>query len=210
MASYSCTYSTTGTTTADFAWNTWTTGTNYDDTSSSASNFYYTDAVWDSWITIDSGTTITITGGSSEKPSQTERFRRALRYGKESLERKQSAAQYKAVRNAAEKKAQELLGDLIGDEQLEVYRKTGRVLVHGRNFDWIINREGYLNKIEKGKIVDICAHVSRRSKYPDTDNVVAVMLSLWADDEYIDRVGNRNGSRVLDAPPEAAVANARQ
>ena len=46
--------------------------------------------------------------------------------------------------------------DLIGEEQLEIYNETGRLLVHGHKYDYILQKDGFVKRVEKDKVVDLC------------------------------------------------------
>ncbi len=99
------------------------------------------------------------------------------------------------ARVKAEKRAKELLLDLIGEEDLKVYNKTGRLYVPGKQYDYIIQKEGFIKRIEKDKITDICVHLGDRSRFPDTDNVVALKLALEDDEQAVLELANEHGSR---------------
>lgn len=102
---------------------------------------------------------------------------------------------YQAERKEAEDRALELLGDLIGDDQLEIYRETGRLLVHGKKHDWLIRKEGIIAKVEKDKLVDHCVHLKRRSSFPPTDNVITLALRLKDDEKEVEKIANRMSTK---------------
>ena len=106
-------------------------------------------------------------------------------------------------RNAAEAKAKDLLLDIIGKDELVVYEETGRVFVKGRKHDYIVQREGFIQQIDKGKIQDLCASINK-NKYPLTDNVVAMKLLIESDEDQFLEIANKQGSRKYDELPKAA------
>lgn len=106
-------------------------------------------------------------------------------------------------RNAAEAKAKDLLLDIIGKDELVVYEETGRVFVKGRKHDYIVQREGFIQQIDKGKIQDLCASINK-NKYPLTDNVVAMKLLIESDEDQFLEIANKQGSRRYDKLPKAA------
>ena len=92
----------------------------------------------------------------------------------------------------AEEVAQELLLDLIGPEQMEVYKRTGRVFVKGRTFDWLLQTEGSrckLKKITKDKVQDLCIHIDN-DRIPKTDQVIGYLLNAKFNDEHLDKTAN--------------------
>ena len=106
-------------------------------------------------------------------------------------------------REEAEAKAKDLLLDIIGESDLAVYEETGRVFVKGRKHDYIVQREGFVQQIQKGKIQDLCAHINK-NKYPLTDNVVAMKLFIETDEDKFLQIANKHGSRKYDELPKAA------
>jgi hypothetical protein len=129
--------------------------------------------------------------------------------------REQRRARDKAVaaaREMAELTAQELLKDLISEDEMEVYLKTGRVLVKGHKHDYILTK-GYqadVVKVEKGKVIDLknhkskvkgvsyCVHPVDQNKIPDTDKVIAMKIALESEEESIMKRANARGDRELD------------
>ena len=95
--------------------------------------------------------------------------------------------------NKAEERAKELLLDLIGKEQLEIYEKTGRILVKGNKYDYIIRKTGFVKRIEKDKVTDLCIHLEDKYNYPETDNVIALKTFLEADEEAFNEMANEHG-----------------
>jgi hypothetical protein len=97
-------------------------------------------------------------------------------------------------RKAAEAKAKQLLLDLIGKEDLDIYNETGRLFVKGKKYDYIIQKEGFIKRVEKKKITDLCVHLDNRYKYPSTDNVIAMKLAIEADEAQVLKLANNHGS----------------
>jgi len=108
-----------------------------------------------------------------------------------------------AQKEEAEAKAKDLLLDIIGKDELAVYEETGRVFVKGKKHDYIVQKEGFVQQISKGKIQDLCAHINK-NKYPLTDNVVAMKMLIESDEKKFLKIANRHGSRTLDKLPKAA------
>jgi hypothetical protein len=90
----------------------------------------------------------------------------------------------------AEITAQELLLELIGDEQLSMYKKTGRLIVQGRKHDYIIRKDGGVFRIEKDKVFDLCIHLRDQYKYPRTDNVIALKLAIEVEEKNFNKTAN--------------------
>jgi len=138
---------------------------------------------------------------------------------KEEFKRKREAKRQAKIeerrRKKAETKAWELLEDIITPEQAKLYKKTGRLLVHGKKSDWLIKKPSYnggkpgVVQVQKGKLTDICIHTNngRDSEIPEADRIVSLALSAkfnekafekecnkWGDvqmpDEYLKECGN--------------------
>ncbi|MDY6894023.1 MAG: hypothetical protein SVO01_01185 [Thermotogota bacterium] len=185
----------------DYIWSTWVDGTS-SSTCIDSSEVWTTwtggyvicvDSAWDSWNS-PSEHTYVHDYASVREESQEERQRRVER---ERIQREENRTRYEKLleeKKKAEEKAKQLLLDLIGEDQLKVYEETGRVLVKGRQYDYIIQKHGFIKRIEKDKIQDICVHLENKNKYPDTDNVIAMMLSLKADENGVNKLANLHGS----------------
>ncbi len=120
-------------------------------------------------------------------------YRQALRE-EELVRREAKATKLKEEKLLAETRAKELLLDLIGEEELKVYSETGRLFVKGKKFDYILQKTGFIQRIEKNKIVDMCVHLDNRFKFPETDNVVAMKLAIEEDEKGILKLANDHGS----------------
>lgn len=163
----SCT--TTASSTIDDSWGTWCS-----DTTATSAN-----VAWSSW---------TIAPAHKQHRRhhiQTAQVREVARRTREA-ELEKSRKYYEEMqrkRDAAEKKAQQLLMDLIGPEQLEVYKETGRLFVRGAEHDYILKKGGLVTQVGKDRTIDLCVHLADQYKYPETDNVIGLKLMLEGGDE---------------------------
>jgi hypothetical protein len=99
-------------------------------------------------------------------------------------------------RNKAEHKAVKLLEHLIGDE-VEVYKKTGRVFVKSEDGnEYIVRKNQSVQKIEKNKVIDLCVKLDYRFKCPSTDNVIALKMLLENDEKHVLKLANRIGTQT--------------
>jgi hypothetical protein len=94
----------------------------------------------------------------------------------------------------AEDKAQELLSHLIGKDLMTVYKETGRLFVKGKEYDYIIPRDGFIKKIGRNKVYDMCVHLERKSAMPETDNVIAMKLFLENNEKEALSLANIHGT----------------
>lgn len=109
-----------------------------------------------------------------------------------------------AARANADERAKALLMDLIGPEQLARFERTGRLWVRGKKHDYIIPKEGFIKRVEKEKIIDMCVHLENKTKFPAVDNVVAMKLALETDEETVLEKANEHHSRDRHELPECA------
>jgi len=116
----------------------------------------------------------------------------------------EKARERRLAQNAAEDKAQRLLGLMIGKKELEVYKRTGRIFVKGENNTYIVRKGSFTQKIEDNKIVDLCVHINSQYKCPKTDNVIALKVLLENDEKHVLKLANRIGSSSL--PKELPLA----
>ena len=93
-------------------------------------------------------------------------------------------------REAAENKAVILLESFIGNEQIEVYKKTGKMYVKGENGLYIAKKGGGIQKVEGSKVINYCVHLEAKWKCPPTDEVVAMKFLLEHDDSKIIKMAN--------------------
>ena len=194
------------------AWNT-STGSTLRSTDSTDATWYYwnvdstsdtgdrtavivhngNEECWTSWNTV---TFKVIEGNFDRKPEKRrERLRFKRQERKRILQMRKMRAR-EAIRQLekakSEEKAKELLLDLIGPEQMEVYNRTGRVFVKGRQFDWLLETEGHrcrLTKITKDKVHDLCIHMEHDS-IPKTDQVIGYMLQAKHNEEHLVKTAN--------------------
>jgi hypothetical protein len=110
----------------------------------------------------------------------------------------------------SEQKALELFEDVFGKDVAKTYRETGRVLVKGRKYDWLLtsktekerNESGMfggkvqVQRIEKDKIVDICVYT--KTKVPPTDQIVSYALRAKFDEKNFLETGNDMGRKERD------------
>ena len=203
MTSYT---SGTVSTSSDYIWVQWTTNSctatttsSYcDNTTWSGWNATSTDATCADSTTVSTGESTTVwvrwIGGEPDYQHQQEEIETGHReYERLRQESQKRADDLKKKREKAEQKAKDLLLDLIGEEQLEIYNETGRLLVCGHKYDYIIQKEGFVKRIEKDKIVDLCIHLTNQSKYPDSDNVIALKLLAENNEEEFNRLANNHG-----------------
>lgn len=187
--------------------------------------------IWYNWNT----TKVVYVGDTYKAVAKTKKERRAQK-------RKQKYAKKLAEKNrrrmmhneevkrrqavAAETKAGALLEDLIGKEQMEVYKETGRILVHGENHDWFISnyqtektkelsyfdltRNVKIQRIEKSKMVDLCvAHKGddENKRIPVSDQVIGYLLHARHDEDNLKKTANDRFKHDLIMPKKFAVAS---
>ena len=186
--SWNTTSSSTSATSND-TWYYWTT-----DTTTDATVVTY-DETWYNWNT---GDTIRMYEGDYSTPYVDKRRQRlkARRAERKRAKEHRKLLARRVMREfelqKAEEVAQELLLDLIGPEQMEVYKRTGRVFVKGRTFDWLLQTEGSrckLKKITKDKVQDLCIHIDN-DRIPKTDQVIGYLLNAKFNDEHLDKPAN--------------------
>ena len=108
------------------------------------------------------------------------------------------ANQLKEDRAEAETTAKVLLLDLVSQKEFDLYEKTGRLLVKGRKQSYIINKQGGVDIIlNNDKIKDLCVHLNSASKYPETDNVIAMKLHIEQAEEEFLKTANHHSPRNL-------------
>lgn len=199
--------------TADTAWTSWNTSSG-----TTASTITTNNEVWYQW-TSDSTTDATVvvreeiwsdwnTGHYTVVKRNFDTGYAQLKVNRRRIRLKAKRAQYRAERGKrkhkareamrlieikkAEEKAQELLLDLIGPVEMAIYKRTGRVFVKGREFDWLLQTEGNrcrLQKVTKDKVHDLCIHMSDY-KIPKTDQVVGFLLNAKFNEEHLDKTAN--------------------
>ena len=171
--------------TSSTVWYTWVTNYNNTYTNQTISTKYNTSETWVSWVSEE----------DTKRQERAERKQQAPRRFAGGLT-DQEKIDLRAKK--AETRAKDLLLDLIGKDELKVYEKTGRLFIKGQKYDYIIRRDktiGGLERIEKDKITDLCVHLQSISKYPKTDNVIALKLAIETDEEKVLSLANNHGSR---------------
>ena len=127
--------------------------------------------------------------------SEKERRKEAAERRKRVREMKARERKQKMEKAAADRKAKELLLDLIGEKELKVFESTGRLFVRGRKYDYIVPKKGFVQRIEKDKITDLCIHLTDSHIMPDLDNVIALKLLAEADDYRLNEIANAHTPR---------------
>ena len=202
--SSSCNSTTTTTCNPNYVWSTWVSGS----TSSTGTVTYTydsTDTTWSEWVEVEYEREPT----DEEVIQELERPISQVVAQPEGRNSDDFFKKKQEERKAAEAKAVELLEVLIGKEQTKVYMETGRVFLKGKKFDYhIVKGCGFnIRKIEKDKVRDLCVHISKYT-YPDTDNVVALLLALQDNEDTILNMANDHGPSEdkFEDMPRAAVA----
>lgn len=175
------------TTTYDPAWSTWN-----DQGTSTAINSGNT--TWVRWVTATTNTYVYTPPQETPMPV----------YPREDPEVTERYRQLAEKKKAAEAKAMELILDLLGPEQTEIYKRTGNLFVKGQECDWLISSGGKVSKIQKGKVVSLCVHSAHRHAQPESDNVIALALhAKFAEKELLSRA-NVIREVLQEKLPEAA------
>lgn len=193
--SYNIWYTWNTTSSSTSTWSSW--NSTYDTSTDTSTTASY---VWTTWVYNEQSKCY---GESREIPEQVynqisqPEIDRRKRLRKERLQKEKEA----------EQKAQELLLDLIGEDQLKIYNETGRLFVKGNKYDYIVQKSGFIKRIEKDKITDLCVHLDNRYKYPTTDNVIAMKLALEIEEDLILEKANNHGSskRPVELPKAACM-----
>lgn len=102
-------------------------------------------------------------------------------------------------RKKAEQKAQKLLGELIGEDELAVYEETKRLFVKGKKCDYIVPADGFVKAITKDKVIDLCIHLKEKDKMPHTDNVIALKMMIEADEDKVWNMANKHGEYCVSS-----------
>ena len=229
-----------------YVWDQWTGTTS----NTSAINYLYNQAVWDSWTTTSYTTTSysSTTAGDEiwyswndaarnyyKQPIGAQQYYQQQIWGDwnqnfeyisqqqpvkltaEMVARQQeeATAQMQAERRRAEvqenkwRKQQEerkkaeatakaMLLDIIGEKERSIYEETGQVYVQGRRHGYIIRNWGHVKRIEgNGQIREFCVHLAENFKYPDTDNVIALLMAIKYDENRLLRTANRKYAKPI-------------
>lgn len=191
---------TTTATTSDETWDSWT----YSSTDSWTSSTTTTNSTWDYWV-YETHSTANEEKQSPSISLKVDRVSERMRANQAEI----NETWARILKEEAELTAQALLEDLLDDNQLEVYRRTGRVLVKGRKHDYIIRkREMTLKVLSKNEVVDLCCHLDykHKSEMPETDNTIAKLLAIKYDEDRFNKMANQHARHRLAKLPEAARA----
>jgi len=169
---------------------TWYTWIRCDSTATSGTSTG--DTTWVRWTTAAEIHDRNYGEGSIDRQEEQRRYRAGA--AQEALERRERAATQQKEKEKAEIRAKDLLLDLIGEKELAVYNETGRLFVKGKKFDYIIQKSGFIKKISKEKITDLCVHLNNRYSFPETDNVIAMKLAIESDESGLLKLANDHGS----------------
>lgn len=185
-------------------WNSWT----------NACDFYHGATVWAFWqaqtvevcVGANTYTPIFTNILDSDQPdfslklSRKERRRikfLRLRQARSAEKRRRKAVfaaeQRRRDEMAAEKRALELFEDVLGEEQRRVFEETGRLLVHGEKYDWLIKCKPNhkIMRLEKDKVIDLCINlVGNHRSLPHADRALAFGLRAKYDEDYMIRTAN--------------------
>lgn len=161
--------------TFDGAWVHWV-GNQYDATATSTCT---DDSAWTVWVADEF---------SNSEDNQANREWMRQDYEAAQVQEQEHAEAARRKREEAESVAIELLMELIGPVEAEVYKKTGRLIVKGRHHDYMIHKNravagANVTRIEKDKLVDLCVHLPEYHEWCETDNVIALKMAIEADEK---------------------------
>lgn len=207
--SYWCADSGTGTacTTAgtEDIWHNWNTGP----TAATTVNTYAGSnaaTIWYTWTSeLNTPDPVQLNNAPAYSAEETRAGREREQAHREAMRKERDEQEKK--RKAAEAMALDLLEMLIGPEERQVYEETGRLLVKGKQADYMISKDFGVERVERGKIVDLCIHLRNQYGYPATDNVIALALAVKDDEAAFNRKANNHGS-IERARPLPMCANA--
>ncbi len=99
----------------------------------------------------------------------------------------------------ADAKALELLQDLITKEEFAGYQKHGKLLVKGRQHNYLIQKDsGHIVRLGKDKVVVLCMHIDDHHAFSRHDNVISMKLFLEAKEERFNKEANLVRERQLE------------
>jgi len=113
----------------------------------------------------------------------------------------------KEKKEAAESKAKELLLDLISQKEFDMYEKTGKLLVKGRKYDYIVHKKGGVTTLSKPskfrherQAEGLCVHLNSKdnNRCPATDNVIAMKLNIEHEESKFLKTANHHGKRSMN------------
>jgi hypothetical protein len=177
-------------------WSTWTKGT---------SDYYHTptysavttDTAWSTWtneyhIVERKTKAVWVPLRKPDKSAEQLRAEKVQR-DIDSAWREIRIKEEKKRKERVELTAQKLLEDLISEEELALYRDTGRLVVKGRQFDYVLNKDVGVYKVDKDKIRDLCIHLRNRYAFPASDNIISLKLLIESNEKEFLRVANDHG-----------------
>lgn len=195
--SYYSDNSTSGTTTitADDAWYYWCSDSTSDGTTGSSNgNSITADGAWYYWnLKFTLIRNVKETEEEQEERLLKERERQLEANWSQLLAQKQKEHKLK-LEKMAEKKAIALLEQLLTPEEAKLYHQYGRVLVKGKNHDYLISKDtGHVRRIEKDRVIDLCMHMQNKERYAPSDNVICMKLFIENEEEEFNRRANYHG-----------------
>jgi hypothetical protein len=114
----------------------------------------------------------------------------------------------------AELRAQELLRELIGDREVEKYRRHGWLYVRGTLNNYLLSnrritgeqfhRRIPLHRPATLRVYKMCVHLRAIDRMPPTDNIIALRMALLNDEENILEMANEHGYETMRRLPPAA------
>jgi hypothetical protein len=167
-------------------WRDWNTSTStYASTTGG-----YSESTWYYWTSETRSEPVYVQTGrvsySPPKLSHAEKMQQKINLAWIEVEKEER----RLAKEEAELTAQKLLMDLITEEQMEEYKKTGNLVVKGRKHDYVLRKNGVVYRVEKDKVESLCIHLKDRSIYPQTDNVIALKLALDESERRFNREAN--------------------
>ena len=194
-------------------WSSWT-DSSYTTQTETVSTLYFQQRVWGQWVEheYDQGQQARyMLNEQGLEEVRRENARRQAEYERARARQQANAEEHARLaaeeterKDAAEDVAQVLLGEIIGEEQLAVYKETGRLLVRGSKHDYLVWKTGKVQRVEKNKIVDLCVYTKERIIMPATDNVIGLAMHIKADEKEFNKIAN--ASRPVAKPKELALA----
>jgi len=208
------TYSTT-----DTVWYNWNDSSTTDVTTAGGTST--TDGVWESWIYGKPYQyTPTLVEKRVEKENYIYRITTPIVAPKKSVEEERAIkvqhtinrvwrdmriAEEKERKENAELTAQKLLEDLIGTAALAHYKETGRLVVNGRRFDYVLYKGRGVRRVKKDKVVDLCVHLKNRNKFPETDNIIGLKLLIESNEREFLQIANNHGELYNSSSRDKAI-----
>lgn len=101
----------------------------------------------------------------------------------------------------AEEKALELLGELIDEEVLDKYKKSGALWVPGKEMNYVLYRDGDVIAVRGDNPNGFSYCVGSVTKYecPPTDNVIALKTMIETSESEFLRRANFMGAKVINS-----------